>query len=425
LQVSDIHDIYLKHCHDVTIDSRASKKGAMFFALPGKNSHGNKFASSALDNGAAYAVVDDIECKKDERYIVVENVFTTLQELAVLHRNNFDIPFIGITGSMGKTTTKELISAALSKSYSVLATECNLNNHLGVPLTLLKCSNKHDIAVIEMGANRLADIQMLCNIAKPTHGLITNIASVHLEGFGSYENIIKGKSELYDYLEHSNGVIFANEKNELLHSLVKDRKGVVYYGDALKLRFADPYISYETEQKEIIKTNIIGSHNFANILAAFSIAKFFKVPDYLFHSAIAAYVSQNNRMQIIRKGSSTILLDAYNSNYESVIAAINSLDQISDPDKVLILGDMLELGSESLISHEKVINRTRIKNYSKVLLIGENMYKLRHLNPNALYFKDKIELEAYINTTSFYKSAILIKASRKLSLETIISSLLC
>ena len=409
----------------ISTDTRKIEKDSIFFALKGPNFNANEFAEEALGKGASMVVIDEEKYKKDDRFILVENVLETLQNLARHHRDQLKIPIIGLTGSNGKTTTKELINAVLSKSYHVLATKGNLNNHIGVPLTILSITGQHEIAIIEMGANHVGEIQQLCSIAKPTHGLITNIGKAHLEGFGGYEGVIRAKSELYDHLIRTSGIVWINSKNEVLSNMAKRFPNPLFYpqkGDYYHCEFIDasPFVELKAENEEVIKTNIIGKYNFENIAVALCIGKFFNVTEKQANQAIADYVPQNNRSQIVKKGSNTIILDAYNANPSSMASALENLAQMNADHKVAILGDMKELGPESVAEHEKLGADLSGKHLTDVYLCGDLIQAAQKHIPQAKYFKTNADLVEALKGHHFDHHVILIKASRSLGLEDIV-----
>jgi UDP-N-acetylmuramoyl-tripeptide--D-alanyl-D-alanine ligase len=402
---------------------------ALFFALKGPHFDGNAFAEQALEKGASYAVIDNVQYKKDARYILVDDVLVTLQKLASHHRKQLKIPIIGITGSSGKTTTKELIQAVLCSRYVVTATQGNLNNHIGVPLTVLAMDVKTEIGVVEMGANHVGEIAQLCAIAQPTHGLITNIGHVHIEGFGSFEGVIKGKSELYAYLLQSNGVIFANTTDPVLQRITAPLKvQVVTYPQQqdffhCKLVKESPFVVYQSVNRQVIHSQLLGRYHFDNIAVALCVAKYFRVVEEAANEAIQNYQPSSNRSQIIKKGSNTILLDAYNANLESVKGAIQALHVMPAVHRVLILGDMAELGQESEEAHRALGRFTTQANYKSVLLCGPHMIFAQKANSHALHFHKKEDLAIYLEQQRFENTALLIKGSRFLQLETLVTSM--
>lgn len=422
-----LYQQYLQ-CKGIVTDSRNAVEGKIFFALKGPNFNGNLFAAQALSKGAALAVVDDAQYAQGDRYVLVDDVLTALQQLANHHRRQLNIPIIGITGSNGKTTTKELVRAVLSARYKTVATTGNLNNHIGVPATLLAIGADTEIAVVEMGANHVGDIAALCRIAMPTHGLITSIGHVHIEGFGSFEGVIKGKSELYDYLEQHGGQIFANTCDEVLNH-IKDKYTAprCYPGaqDFYHCTFVgeQPTVVYKSEEGQVVISHLLGKHHFNNIAAALCVGKYFDVDATKANEAIAAYVPNNNRSQLIRKGSNTILLDAYNASLESMTGAIDALNKLSATHRVLILGDMKELGHESEEAHQALGRLTTQATYHKVLLCGPCMIAAKETNPDALYFPDKAALVHYLEQQTFRHTAFLIKGSNSLQMQSLVDVL--
>lgn len=422
--ISDIYQQYLKS-RKVSTDTRNVEKGALFFALKGPRFDANQFASDALDKGAAIAIIDDEKYKKDDRFILVPDVLETLQKLARHHRDQLSIPVIGLTGSNGKTTTKELINAVLSRKFNVLATKGNLNNHIGVPLTVLSITDQHDIAIIEMGANHIGEIQQLSEIANPTHGMITNIGKAHLEGFGGYEGVIRAKSELYHHLIRTSGVVWINSQNEVLSNMAKRFPNPLFYpasGDYYHCEFlsASPFIELKAENGDHVQTQLIGKYNFENIAAALCIGKFFEIAPEEANRAVADYSPQNNRSQILKKGSNTIILDAYNANPSSMASAIENISQMKAGKKVVILGDMKELGPESDQEHEKLGADLSGKPLDEIFLCGELIQPAQKHLSRAHYFKTRDELKEALKQSRFDGAVILIKASRSLGLEEIV-----
>jgi len=393
----------------------------MFFALKGANFNGNSFAKDALDLGAEYAVVDEEKFKISDRYILVKDVLTALQDLANFHRKQFKIPFIAVTGTNGKTTSKELIKTVLSKKYITYATVGNLNNHIGIPLTILSIKRDVEIAVIEMGANHQKEIEGYCKIAEPSHGLITNIGKAHLEGFGGFEGVKKGKGELYEYLLRAGGVAFINSNNEILKEISKftapiyyPRKGDYYTCELLE---STPFVIIETEEHKTVETQLTGAYNFENIAAALCIGKYFNVPADAANAAVARYDPQNNRSQIIEKAGNTIILDAYNANPSSMKAAIENFAKMKAGSKVLVLGDMFELGDESEAEHKNLGKLISQYHFDKVLLCGNQMSFAKEAYSSALYFPDKASLIEWFKANQIKDSHLLIKGSRGMGLE--------
>ena len=419
----DIKEIYkrFKECGTVSTDTRKIDKDVMFFALKGANFNGNEFASQALAMGAKYVVIDEEKYKADDRYILVKDVLEALQNLAHFHRKQFNIPFIAITGSNGKTTTKELVNAVLSKKYKTYATKGNLNNHIGIPLTLLAIQEDVEMAVIEMGANHQKEIEGYCKYTEPTHGLITNIGKAHLEGFGGIEGVKKGKGELYDYLLANKGVAFINSTHEVLTEISAFPDPVLY---AAKNNFSynelvesNPFVKYKSEEGQIIETHLTGEYNFDNISAALCVGKYFQVLSKDANAAVAAYDPQNNRSQFVKKASNTVLLDAYNANPSSMKAAIENFASLQVKGKILILGDMFELGEESIGEHKAIGKLIASLKFDQVFLCGKNMKYASEEIKNAYYFESKKELELYLKNNKLEDSTILLKGSRGMGLE--------
>ena len=423
--IAALYDKYLS-ASGVSTDTRIIKPGNIFFALKGPNYNANKFAKAALEQGAGYVVIDDPEhLLKDERCLLVDDSLKTLQELATYHRSKLKIPVIGITGSNGKTTTKELIYGVLSKKYETFATAGNLNNHIGVPISLLSIDPKTEIAIIEMGANKVGDIAELCEMARPTHGLITNIGKAHIEGFGGFEGVIRGKSELYQFLLDHNGKVFINSQNEILNKMAKRFERPYYYPDYsdyyhCELIAADPFLVIRSDKGNLVETNLVGKYNFENIAAALCIGKFFEVDNKKANRAISKYTPSNNRSQIIKKGNNMLILDAYNANPVSMKAAIENLAEMESRNKVVILGDMNELGEISEAEHYKIGELTRNQHFNKVIFCGEKILAAKNANPESTYFKEKDQLIDYLHENPFDKALILIKASRSLGLEKLV-----
>ena len=412
----------------ISTDSRNIMPNSIFFALQGQHFDGNAFAAQALSQGAVYSVIDNKQYQQDERYILVDDVLTALQELAHMHRQQLKIPIIAITGSNGKTTTKELLHRVLSQQYQVYATQGNLNNHLGVPLSLLAIGQADEMAIIEMGANHQGEIAKLCQIARPTHGLITNLGHAHLKGFGGFEGVVLGKGELYDSLYMHHGQVFINATSARLIELGKRFKEPIYYpqqqaGHVCELLKADPYVVYKHNKGSIITTQLLGKHQFENIAAALCVGQYFGIDAHNANQAIQSYKPANNRSQVLYKGTNTILLDAYNASPESMQEAIQALQLIRASHKVLILGDMNELGQESAYWHEKLVKLTTQYNDQEVILHGPNMEAALKHNSQALYFSQKKDLATYLQQRSFKDTAILIKGSRSLELETLLTAI--
>jgi len=425
----DLQAIYQRflECTSISIDSRNIEKKAMFFALKGEHFNGNQFAGHALARGARYAVVDDKQYADDPGCILVDDTLQTLQELANRHRRQLDARVIAITGSNGKTTTKEIIYRVLSQKYACLATSKNYNNHIGVPLTLLQLTPHHQFAVVEMGANHPGEIALLCNLAEPDYGIITNIGKAHLEGFGSFEGVIRAKNELYEYVCSHEGIIFYHSDNQLLSRLLEEKNcQLVDYGtspDAYcsgKILANTPYLKLRADGS-VIETHLIGEYNFENLLAAICVGKHMKVDNAAMDEAIRHYVPSDNRSQVLQKGSNEIILDAYNANPTSMKAALENFRRLNRHHKVLILGDMFELGSYSEEEHRNIVNLLIDKGFEQVFLIGEMFY--RQAQGTFQAFRSSEEFIRWLSHHPLEHASILIKGSRGMALENIIAHL--
>lgn len=427
MELDKIHSLFLK-CSGACTDTRKVTDKSMFFALKGDNFNGNKYALQAIESGCKYAVVDEAEFALDDRFILVDNVLKTLQDLAHFHRMKFDIPLLGITGSNGKTTTKELIGAILDTSYKTLITQGNLNNHIGVPLTLLQLTKEHEIAVIEMGANKPGDIKELAEIAAPNHGLITNVGMAHIEGFESLEGVIKTKKELYDYILSVNGKIFINHEDELLNNIVPAPLLHITYGQEEEgyingaLAHLTPFIqfSWRTERyfSPIIETNLVGKYNFTNFLAAIAVGHYFEVDPHQINDALKDYKPTNNRSQVLKTNTNTIIVDCYNANPSSMLSALESFIEIENGRKISILGDMLELGNISKEEHQKTVDFLK-ENNMIAYLVGEEFGKT---DTEFLKFENVDSLSDYLNADPLKYHMILLKGSRGIKLEKLIEA---
>ncbi len=423
--LDNIYNLFLQS-NGICTDTRKINKGEIFFALKGPNFDANAYAEAALDKGAAYAIIDETSYKKDERYIVVEDVLHTLQDLAAHHRAQFDIPVIGLTGSNGKTTTKELMKSALQTKYNVTATKGNFNNHIGVPLTLLQIDAKTEIAIIEMGANHIGEIAFLCNIARPTHGLITNIGRAHLEGFGSIEGVLRAKSELYQFLIENEGTIFINSDDQILMNMSKRVNNPVLYpseDDFSTTRFisANPAVAFESNGKTYY-TKLIGEFNFSNITAALCVAKYFDIKGEDASKSIEEYSPDANRSQMLKIGSNTLIMDAYNANPESMKAALLNFENMEVANKVVILGDMFELGSYAEEEHKKIGEIVNECHFDQCYFVGNEMQYAHPQVKGSLYFQTKADLAEYLNEHPIQNATILLKASRGIGLETLLDT---
>jgi UDP-N-acetylmuramoyl-tripeptide--D-alanyl-D-alanine ligase len=426
----DIQNLYENYLGTgkVSTDTRQMANGSIFFALRGEKFDGNRFAEEALHKGAILAVIDDAAYRKDERFILVDDVLTTLHKLARHHRDLLSIPVIGLTGSNGKTTTKELLSAVLSQRHTVFSTKGNLNNHIGVPLSILSIDKTAEIAVIEMGANHVGEIAQLCDIANPTHGLITNIGKAHIGTFGGFDNIIRGKSELYHHLIKHDGVVFINSQNHILSNMARRFSNPLMYpakGDYYhcELISSDPFVKIRAEDGEEIQTKMIGKYNFENIAAALCVGKYYGVDPKVATRAVAEYEPSNMRSQVVRKGTNTIILDAYNANPTSMTAAIVSVAGMHADKKVLILGDMFELEEEAEEEHRSIGKLIRDLGFTEVYLCGKLMRAALKEFPRANHFFLKEELLEALQKNPVNHSTILIKASRGIGLETVLDVL--
>ena len=411
----------------VTTDSRNCPEGSIFFALKGDSFNGNAFSGQALEKGCAYAVIDEAQyaIEGDNRYIVVDNVLKALQQLANHHRRQFKLKVIGITGTNGKTTTKELIAAVLSKSYHVLYTLGNLNNHIGVPLTLLRLTLEHDIAIIEMGASHPGDIKELVDIAEPDFGIITNVGKAHLEGFGSFEGVIKTKGELYDFLRRKdNGIIFIHHDNPYLVEMAKGMNQIPYGSEDNsyingQVTENSPYLGIvwkagKDGAMHHIKTQLIGEYNFSNVLAAVTIGHYFDVPAEMIDEALNDYTPQNNRSQLKQTGDNTLIIDAYNANPTSMMAALENFRNMKVSHKMLIIGDMKELGADSATEHQRIIDFIDTCNFEQVALVGELFAATRHTYSSYHNVQELIEV---LKQKKPQGKTILIKGSNSIKLS--------
>lgn len=424
MNTEELHKLFLK-CNKVSTDTRKIETNDIFFALKGENFNGNIYAKQALEKGAKYAIVDEEEFVTTPNIFLVDNVLGALQKLASFHRGYLNIPIIALTGSNGKTTTKELINTVLSKKYNTTATIGNFNNHIGVPLTLLSMNNTTEIGIVEMGANHLKEIEFLCSIAKPDFGYITNFGKAHLEGFGGIKGVIKGKSEMYNYLILNNKTVFVNTNDVI--QLEKTINAKTYsFGNkssnvVISLINAQPYVKVQYNNL-VIESHLIGEYNFNNIAAAIAIGNYFKVDDTAIKGAIENYIPSNNRSQIINKGNIKIILDAYNANPSSMKAALLNFEKQSGK-KAAILGDMFELGSEAEIEHQNIVNLAISLNINKLIFIGENFYKTNIDLTKASKFKSFDSFKTDFDFSEIQKSTLLIKGSRGMALERVLDLL--
>jgi UDP-N-acetylmuramoyl-tripeptide--D-alanyl-D-alanine ligase len=422
----ELDSIYqkFKQCSSISTDTRKLSKDCMYFALEGENFDGNKFVKNALDGGAKYCVVDDHTAVLNPNCILVNDVLKTLQNLATYHRNSINIPIIGLTGSNGKTTTKELISKVLETTYNVKATIGNLNNHIGVPLTLLSFTKDLDYGIVEMGANHQKEIEFLSNIAQPDYGLITNFGKAHLEGFGGVEGIIKGKSELYDYLKSDKKTVFINTDDSKQLKQIGNYPKIITFGEgsdndcALKFEKADPFVTITYDNTEI-KSQLIGDYNYSNIAVAVAIGKHFGVTTNNIKLAIENYNPKNNRSEIIEKGGAKIILDAYNANPTSMLAALKNFRQLEVTNKYLFLGDMFELGNAAEQEHQSIVDYVEQNFEDHIFLIGENFFKT-NTKTTTSKFSNFEDLKPVLKTLKLSGANVLIKGSRGMALERIL-----
>ena len=442
--IEKLYALFLKH-PIVCTDTRDIKTGSVFFALKGENFNGNKFAEQALNAGCSLVVIDEKEYQKDERFFLVDDVLTALQQLANYHRKQLNIPVIGITGSNGKTTSKELINAALSQKYKVLATKGNLNNHIGVPLTLLSMTKEHEMAIVEMGANHQGEIEMLCKIAEPDFGVITNIGKAHLEGFGGIEGVKKGKSELYKFIQEQKarlpereGKLFVHGDDPVLLELAGSCEKVTYGTEKLfdivglmnqnmesgfiSFQWATRYNASNLKKSETVSTQLVGVYNYYNLLCAACVGNYFKVDDASINKALREYTPSNNRSQLHKTQNNVLILDYYNANPSSMSLAIENFAELNHPNKMLILGDMLELGEESAKEHMAIINLIQQKNIKNALLVGPYFIEAGK-SFGAKTFATSDDLVKFIIQHPIRENTILIKGSRGIKLEKVVDVL--
>jgi UDP-N-acetylmuramoyl-tripeptide--D-alanyl-D-alanine ligase len=426
MNIEDIYKIY-QQFPSIETDSRKLKKDDIFFALKGPNFNGNIFAKQALESGAAYVVTDEPLSFQSERIIQVENVLETLQQLAKYHRKQFKIPFIAITGSNGKTTTKELLHEVLSTTFKTYTTKGNLNNHIGIPLTILKIKRDAEIAVIEMGANHLNEIAGYCEYAQPTYGLITNIGKAHLEGCGSEENVKKGKGELFQYLKNHEGTVFVNTDDPAVFDLSKPINNSIFYGSKSEnvkgvIEKNDPFIEVKIEGEKpfTIQTNLVGAYNLPNVLAAVCVGKYFKIENEKIKSAIENYQPSNSRSQLIQTGSNSIILDAYNANPGSMKAAIENFAKMKGDKKILLLGSMMELGNDSKKEHADIVSLIDQNKWHVVALVGKNFKEIKSSYTN---FENSLQARDWLRNEKVENAQILIKGSRSMQMEKVLEAL--
>lgn len=431
MKIEELYKIY-KNYPSITTDSRNCPKDSLFFALKGENFDGNNFAEKAVEKGCRYAIIDNPEKQKNEHFILVKDVLQTLRDLAAYHRQQLSIPIIGITGTNGKTTTKELIATVLNKKYKTLFTQGNLNNHIGVPLTLLQITEEHKMAVIEMGANHPGEIRDSVEIVCPNHGIITNVGKAHLEGFGSFEGVIATKGELYDYIRANNGHVFVNRNNNYLKTILREIPRTDY---AINNAEADisgevtscsPFVSMKWKKKNqsishIINTKFIGDYNAENMLAAICVGCYFGIDEKEICDAIENYIPKNNRSQLTETANNKLIIDTYNANPTSMLAALNNFSKMDFDQKTLLLGDMLELGEASNEEHLKIIETIEKSNFQNIFLVGKIFSTLAR--DKYLVFENIDNFCDYINKNPLKGQCILIKGSHGIHLEKSIDKL--
>lgn len=424
MDITYIHSLFLA-CSSVSIDTRKIQTNSFFVAIKGENFDANTFAKTALDKGASYVIIDNKDYFIDHRTILVENSLIALQELAQFHRQYLKLPIIALTGSNGKTTTKELINVVLSKKYNVKATIGNLNNHIGVPLTLLSFNSETEIGIVEMGANHKKEIEFLCELATPDYGYITNFGKAHLEGFGGVQGVIEGKSEMFNYIVNHNKIAFINlddpiqvMKSNVLH----------FYSYGVNKEYADvniseikanPFVEI-SYSNTVITSHLIGLYNASNVIAALTIGKYFEVDNIAIKDALESYIPENNRSQLLSKGTNQIILDAYNANPSSMVVAIDNFLQLDNLNKIMILGDMFELGNESNQEHKAIVNSLINETETMCFFIGEDFFENRAARNNFHFYETFEEFSNYLKGIEIQNSSILIKGSRGMALERVL-----
>ncbi len=428
MNIKKLYSIFLA-TSGITTDSRNVTNGLIFFALKGDNFDGNKYAALALENGCSFAIIDNPSYKKDARYILVDDVLKTLQSLAMYHREQMDIPVIAITGSNGKTTTKELLATIMGLKWKTVSTKGNLNNHIGVPLTLLRIKNDTQFAIVEVGANHPGEIASLCKIIKPTHGLITNIGRAHIGEFGSFENVVKAKAELYEWLRKNNGNIFVNTGNKRLMDLLKPSDSTIPYNPngvencgSFSVINSVPFLKvlWKINNEEYtLNTQLFGSYNLENLVAGIAVGKYFGLDSEKVKSAVESYIPQNNRSQVFLTENNTLILDAYNANPTSMEASVNEFLKLKEKNKILILGDMLELGGDTWYEHHRMAELIQNKPDLKTFLIGNNFKEVTN-EMDIHTFSNIEESIEYFKMNPPVKSTILLKGSRLVGLEKLI-----
>ena len=426
MKINELYQLFLKS-NGVTTDTRKIGRGQIYFALKGNNFNGNTFASEAVEQGAAYSIIDEHELKKNEKCILVDDVLNTLQQLANYHLKQVNPKsIIAITGSNGKTTTKELVHAVLATTFHTHYTKGNLNNHIGIPLTILEMGANTEIAVIEMGANHQKEIESYCKYVEPTHGIITNCGKAHLEGFGGIEGIRKGKGELYDFLKVHNGFVFVNGDDDILLNMLNQRNisNYISYGNKLSNKYRseilidNPFLKIQFEDIEI-NSNLFGSYNYSNIMCAIAVGKHFGVQNKKIKDAISTYQPENARSQVIEKDGYHLILDAYNANPTSMQHALESFAKSSEKRKIVILGDMFELGEDAANEHQFIASLCEQLHFDTIILVG-NVFSNTQTSDTVLKFKTTEEVKQWFHLQDFSNSEILLKGSRSMKMENII-----
>jgi len=424
MTIEKLYDIFLKY-PSIQTDSRKVKEGDLFFALKGPNFNGNAFASQALASGAAYVIGDEAVDSKNEKIILTEDVLTTLQELAWYHRIQFKVPFIAITGSNGKTTTKELVHAVLASTYKTYTTQGNLNNHIGIPLTILQVKKDAEMAVIEMGANHLGEIASYCQYAIPTHGIITNCGKAHLEGFGGIEGVKKGKGELFDFIREIGGTVFAMWDYTYLREMSQGIEEIIKYGTVNaditgEVSQAEPFLTVAMNKGSSIseiKTQLVGDYNLPNVLVAVAVGSHFGVPDAKIKNAIELYTPSNSRSQLVNWNNNHIILDAYNANPSSMKLAIENFAHLESKNKVLLLGGMAELGKESISEHRSIVELIQQYQWKDVALVGGDFEKIAHPFRK---FSNSLEAGKWLKGLKLKDAYLLVKGSRSMQMEKVL-----
>lgn len=426
MEISKLYHLF-KQSTGITTDTRKIEKGQLYFALKGDNFNGNTFAANAIEIGASYSIIDDANFKVNEYCILVDDVLSTLQQLSNYHLHQVNPKaIIAITGSNGKTTTKELVHAVLSTTFNTHYTKENLNNHIGIPITLLEMAMNTEIAVIEMGANHQKEIESYCKYVEPTHGIITNCGKAHLEGFGGVDGIRKGKGELYDYLQQHNGLVFVNGDDEQLLTMLQERNytNAISYGNKSsnttnsKIIVENPFLKIQLEDVKI-ESNLFGSYNYSNIMCAVAVGKYFNVTNNNIKQAIENYQPNNARSQMVQKNGYQLILDAYNANPTSMQHALESFSKSSTKNKIVILGDMFELGEYAVEEHQKIADLANRLQFDKIILVG-NEFSRTKTSDNVLKFSTSTETQLWFKQQEFTDAVILLKGSRSMKMEKVL-----